>query len=150
MTDGDMHWTPPRCALSLPLIGAPGSEHRQSDLSLRHIPNLGGGENSEQSQPSTPADPTLTDSDHQIPFQILQVAWFLNALIDQHKEVNAQLIHEIQQTRIGHRRDLTTDRVNHAALATLSAELSIMANMLAQQHAANQEIEASPHKDDSI
>ena len=107
-------------------------------------------ENSGQSHPSAPADPTLIDPDHQIPVQILQVAWFLSALINQHPEVNAQLIHEIQQTRIGHRRDLTTDRVDHAALATLSAELSIMANVLAQQHAANQEIEASPQEDDSI
>ena len=107
-------------------------------------------ENSEQSQTPAPADPTLTDPDHQIPFQILQVAWFLSALIDQHPEVNAQLIHEIQQTRIGHRRDLTTEWVDHAALATLSAELSIMANMLAQQQAANQEIEDPPREDDSF
>ena len=107
-------------------------------------------ENSEQSQPSTPADPTLIDPDHQIPVQILQVAWFLSALINQHPEVNAPLIHEIQQARIGHRRDLKTDRVDHAALATLCADLSIMANMLAQQHAANQEIEASLQEDDSI
>ena len=78
------------------------------------------------------------------------MAWFLSALINQHPEVNAQLIHEIQQSRVGHRRDLQTDQVDHAAFATLCAELSIMANMLAQQQAANQEIVASPQEDDSI
>ena len=46
-------------------------------------------ENPEQSQPSTQADPTLTDPDHPIPYQILQVAWFLSALIEQH---NAPLL----------------------------------------------------------
>ena len=78
------------------------------------------------------------------------MASFLCALINQHPDINAQLIHEIQQTRVGQRRDLQTDQVDHAALATLSAELAIMANMLAQQQAANQAIVASPQEDDSI
>ena len=38
--------------------------------------------NPEQPQPSTPAEPTLTASDVQIPVQILQVAWFLSAFIE--------------------------------------------------------------------
>ena len=119
-------------------------------LSARQLLALLVRENPEQPQPSNPAEPTPTDSDEQIPVQILQVAWFLNAFIDQHKEVNAPLIQEIQRARIGHLRDLKTDRVDHAALATLCADLGIMAHRLAQQQAASQAIEVSPRDDDSI
>ena len=54
-------------------------------------------ENSEQEyvgtpQPPTPATHILTESDVQIPVQVLQAAWFLNAFIELHKEGNAELV----------------------------------------------------------
>ena len=107
-------------------------------------------ENSEQPTPPTPVTHTLTESDVQIPVQVLQVAWFLNAFIELHKEGNAALVREIQRTRIGTLRDLQTDRVDHRALANLCVDLGIMANRVAQQQAASQAIESSEPDDDSI
>ena len=59
-------------------------------------------------------------------------------------------VQEIRQGRVGHRRDLQQDQVNPAALATLCAELGILANLLTQQQAANQEIVESPQEDEGI
>ena len=69
---------------------------------------------------------------------------------NQNLEANAGLIQEIQRSPVGQLRDLRRDRVDHASLATLSAELGILANMLSQQHAASQEIAELSHEDDGI
>ena len=84
----------------------------------------------------------------QVPVQILQVAWFLNALLSENTEAAAGLIQQIQQNPIGQLRDLRNDRVDHESLATLCAELGIVASMLSQQQAASQEIAELSHDDD--
>ena len=106
-------------------------------------------ENSEQPPPPTTVTHNLIESDVQILVQVLQVAWFLNAFIELHKEGNAELVREIQRTRIGTIRDLRTDRLDHRALANLCVDLGIMANRLAQQQAASQAIESVERDDDS-
>ena len=107
-------------------------------------------EEAEHSPAPVPVAAPATDPDPQIPVQILQVAWFLQALINENPDMNAQLIHELQKGHVGQVGDLHQDRADPAALATLCAELSILANMLAQQYAANQEIEELPQEDDGI
>ena len=59
----------------------------------------------------------------------------MQALINENPDMDAQL-HQ--------------DRADPAALATLCAELGILANMLAQQYAANEEIAELPQEDDGI
>ena len=76
------------------------------------------------------------------------MAWFLNAFI-QLSRGNAALVHEIQRTRIGTLRDLRAEGVDHRALANLCVDLGIMAQRLAQQHAANRPIENVEQEDDS-
>jgi len=108
--------------------------------------------------PETPEHPPALGQDitpddtqsSQIPVQILQVAWFLSALLSEHPEANAGLTQQIQQRPIGQLRDLHNDRVDHASLATLCAELGILASMLSQQQAASQEIAELSHEDDGI
>ena len=87
-----------------------------------------------------PAPATTDTPTSEIPEQILQVAWFLMALINEHPDPNQGLLREIQQQPIGQLRDLRTDRVDHAALATLCADLGIAASYLSRQQAANQEM----------
>ena len=86
----------------------------------------------------------------QVPVQILQVAWLLSALLNENPEANAGLIQQIQQSPVGQLRDLGNDRVDHESLATLCAELGILASMLSQQQAASQEIAELSHEDDGI
>ena len=81
--------------------------------------------------------------------QVLQVAWLLTSIIEPHREGHPALIQEIMNTRPGTLRDLQTDRVDHGALADLCINFGIMANRLAQQHAANQLIHISEPDDDS-
>ena len=109
-------------------------------------------DNSEQEQTATPPPPTPvthTLTEVQIPVQVLQVAWFLNAFIELSREGNAALVDEIQRTRIGTLRDLRTEGVDHRALADLCVDFGIMAHRLAQQHAANRPIENVEQEDDS-
>ena len=96
------------------------------------------GEPSTASAPDpTPAN-TEDNQTPQIPNQILQVAWFLTALINMNQDTNARLIQELPEMPIGHLRDLHTDRLDHESLSNLSAHLGILANMLAQQQAVSQ------------
>ena len=109
-------------------------------------------DHSEQEQIVTPTPPnpvTLNGSDGQIPYQILQVAWFLKAFIELSREGNAALIEEIQRTRPGTLRDLRTEGVDHRASANLCVDFGIMAHRLAQQNAANHPIETVEQDDDS-
>ena len=70
-----------------------------------------------------PVQETTPDDNQppQIPDQILQVAWFLSALLNENPDTNAGLIQQIQQRPIGQLRGLRNDRVDHASLATLCA-----------------------------
>ena len=106
----------------------------------------------EPEQPSAPVQVITPDANPspQVPVQILQVAWFLSALLNENPEANAGLIREIQRGQVGQLRDLRRDRVDPASLGTLSAELGILANMLSQQHAASQAIAELSHEDDGI
>ena len=90
----------------------------------------------------------VANQSSQVPVQILQVAWFLTALLNANPGANAGLIQQIQQSPIGQFRYLRNDRVDHASLATLSAELGILANMLSQHQAAGQEIAEFSNDDD--
>ena len=103
-------------------------------------------------QPPAPVQEITPDDSQspQIPVQFLQVAWFLSALLNENPEANAGLIQQIQQRPIGQLRDLRNDRVDHESLATLCAELGILASMLSQQQAASQEIAELSHEDDGI
>ena len=74
----------------------------------------------------------------------------LVALINEHPDPNQGLLREIQQQPIGQLRDLRTDRVDHAALATLCADLGIAASFLSRQQAASQEIGDLTQEDDGI
>ena len=107
----------------------------------------------EPSPPSAPA-PTPANTDRnqssQIPNQILQVAWFLTALINTNQDTNARLIQELQEMPSGQPRDLHTDRVDHQSLANLSAHLGILADMLSQQQVVSQELADHSHEDDGI
>ena len=58
-----------------------------------------------------PADPPPSE----IPEQILQVAWFLMALMNEHPDANKGLLQQIQQQPIGQLRDLRRDRVDHTS-----------------------------------
>ena len=80
-------------------------------------------------QETTPDD----NQSPQVPNQILQVAWFLTALLNENPDTNAGLIQQIQQMPIGQPRDLHNDRVDPESLANLCAHLGILANMLSQQ-----------------
>ena len=65
-------------------------------------------------QPPAPVPETAPDDNQspQIPVQILQVAWFLNALLNENPEATAGLIHQIQQSPIGQLRDLRKSLVS--------------------------------------
>ena len=119
------------------------------------------GEHGSTSQPKAPrSNPTKRPQQHwhltmhqlrsRKPHPILQVAWFLNALLNENPDTDAGLIQQIQQRPIGQLRDLHNDRVDHASLATLCTQLGILANMLSQQQAASQEIAELSHEDDGI
>ena len=104
------------------------------------------GEHSEQEQPVTSVPPTEVTADEsagQIPVQILQVAAFLQAFLDLASEGNAALIEEIQirRTRPGTLRFLRTEAMDPQVLSNLFVDFGIMAERLAQQHAANHPIE---------
>ena len=99
---------------------------------------------SEQEQPVTSVPPTEVTADEsagQIPVQILQVAAFLQAFLDLASEGNAALIEEIRRTRPGTLRDLRTEAMDPQVLSNLFVDFGIMAERLAQQHAANHPIE---------
>ena len=101
---------------------------------------------SEQEQPVTSVPPTEVTADEsagQIPVQILQVAAFLQAFLDLASEGNAALIEEIQirRTRPGTLRFLRTEAMDPQVLSNLFVDFGIMAERLAQQHAANHPIE---------
>ena len=78
---------------------------------------------------SGPVQETTPDDNQspQIPNQILQVAWFLTALLNENPDINAGLIQKIQQMPIGQSRDLHNDRVDPDALENLCAHLGILA-----------------------
>ena len=99
-------------------------------------------------EPEQPPAPDITPDGN--PVQILQVAWFLSALLNENPEANAGLIQQIQQSPVGQLRDLRNDRVDHESFATLCAELGILASMLSQQQAASQEIAELSHEDGGI
>ena len=102
------------------------------------------GEHSEQEQPVTSVPPTEVTADEsagQIPVQILQVAAFLQAFLDLASEGNAALIEEIRRTRPGTLRFLRTEAMDPQVLSNLFVDFGIMAERLAQQHAANHPIE---------
>ena len=110
------------------------------------------GDNSEQEQTVTPLPPTevtVDESAGQIPLKILQVAWFLQAFLEFSSEGNAALIEEIRRARPGTLRDLRTKAIGPRALSNLFVDFGIMAERLAQQHAANQPIETVEQEDDS-
>ena len=67
----------------------------------------------EPEQPSAPVQVIIPDATQapQVPVQILQVAWFLSALLNENPEANAGLIREIQRGQVGQLRDLRRDRV---------------------------------------
>ena len=105
--------------------------------------------------PDTPGPVQETTPDDnqspQIPDQILQVAWFLSALLNENLDTNAGLIQQIRQRPIGQLRDLRHDRVDqHPQQPALCAELGILASMLSQQPAASQEIAELSHENDGI
>ena len=109
-------------------------------------------DHSEQEQTVTPLpsnEVTFNESAAQIPVQILQVAWFLQAFLEYSREGNAALIEEIQRTRPGTLRDLRAEGIDQRALANLFVDFGIMAQRLAQQHAANHPIETVEQEDDS-
>ena len=57
----------------------------------------------EQEQPSPPpTSGSVPETEAQIPVQILQVAWFLNSVIEANREGNTALIHEIRNTTPEH------------------------------------------------
>ena len=85
----------------------------------------------------------------QIPVKVLQVAWLLTSIIEIHREGHPALVQEIMNTRPGTLRDLQADRVDHGALADLCVNFGIMANMLAQQQAANQLVHISEQDEGS-
>ena len=102
------------------------------------------GDQSEQDQPVTPVPPTEVTADEsagRIPVQILQVATFLQSFLDFASEGNAPLVEEIRRTRPGTLRDLRTEGIDPRALSNLFVDFGMMAERLAQQHAANHPIE---------
>ena len=107
-------------------------------------------ENSEQSQHVDSEVPAPTDPNQTLPVQILQLACFLNGVMNENPIENAQLIREIEQTPPGQFRDFSRNPVDHNALANLATQLAILAHMLAQRHAAGQEIAETPVEDDNI
>ena len=109
--------------------------------------------NTEQEQTTTSSPPTsgtVPETETQIPVQILQVAWFLNSIIEAHSEGNAAWVHEIRNTTPGTLRDLQADRVDHAALVNLSLNLGIMINRLVQQHDPNSLLQISEREEDHL
>lgn len=123
-----------------PWLGAPtegATFEPYSEVTYHEVPD----DTPEPAPAPAPTEPPTSE----IPEQILQVAWFLMvlvALINEHPDPNQGLLREIQQQPIGQLRDLRTDRVDHAALATLCADLGIAASFLSRhrQQAASQEI----------
>ena len=115
-----------------------------------NVPTEGATFEPYEEPPPPSAAPTANTDDNQssqIPIQILQVAWFLTALINTNQDTNARLIQQLQEMPLGQRRDLHTDRVDHESLANLSAHLSILANMLSQQPAVSEELADHSHED---
>ena len=78
----------------------------------------------------------------QIPTPIMQLAWLLNSLIAQNADQNVELIRLLNSSTSATRRDLNGETVDRAVLSNLCAHLAILSNVLAQSHAANQEIPA--------
>ena len=76
----------------------------------------------------------------QIPTPILQLAWLLFSLINQNPDQNADLIHLVNASTSGSVNDLNGESLDRDILSNLSAQLAIVSNILAQSHAANQEI----------
>ena len=138
-TDGATSWTPTPYVPNWPTTGELGSE---SPLKVpRSSPYSDTYHEAPDVTPEPVPAPATTDTPtSEIPEQILQVAWFLMALINEHPDPNQGLLREIQQQPIGQLRDLRTDRVDHAALATLCADSGIAASYLSRQQAANQEM----------
>ena len=76
----------------------------------------------------------------QIPTPILQLAWLLFSLTDQNPDQNADSIHLLNTSTSGSVNDLNGESLARDVLFDLSAQLAIMFHILAQSHAANQEI----------
>ena len=76
----------------------------------------------------------------QIPTPILQLAWLLFSLIDQNPDQNAELTRLLNTCISGRINDLNGESLDRDVLSNLNAHVAIMSNILAQSHAANQEI----------
>ena len=83
----------------------------------------------------------------QIPTQILQLAWLLLSVIQQNPIENAGLLQDLATMPQGRLQDLNGSNLDRNTLSHLSSQLAIMANMLAQSHAAGQEIPDIPDDD---
>ena len=82
----------------------------------------------------------VSPTSQQIPTPILQLAWLLFSLTDQNLDQNADLIDLLNTSTSGSFNDLNGESLDRDVLSDLSVQLSIMSNILAQSHAANQEI----------
>ena len=78
----------------------------------------------------------------QIPTPITQLVWLLNGLIAQNPDQNADLIRLLSSSTSATHGDLSGENLDPAVLSNVSAHLAILSNILAQSHAANQEIPA--------
>ena len=102
VTERETHWTMIDSALSSPITGGIGLEHRRLVPVFEEYPVQ--GDQPEQDQHATPVPSTTAtanDSAGQIPVQILQVATFLQSFLEIASEGNAALIEEIRRTRPG-------------------------------------------------
>ena len=70
----------------------------------------------------------------------MQLAWLLFSLIDQNPDQNAELIRLRNTSTSGNISDLNGENLDCDVLPNLSAHLAIVSNILAQSHAAKQEI----------
>ena len=93
--------------------------------------------------------PQASSTSQRIPTSILQLAWLLFSLIDQNPDQNAELIRLLNTSTSGNVNDLNGENLARDVLSNLSAHVAIVSNILAQSHAANQEI-PSDLADDSI
>ena len=71
------------------------------------------------------------------------------SLINQNPTGNEGLIQDLQATPTGRLTDLNGQNLDRETLSHLSAQLGILANILAQSHAARQEIADIPDDEDS-
>ena len=85
----------------------------------------------------------------QIPTPILQLAWLLHSLIKQNPDRNADSIRLLNSSTSGTLGDLNGESLDRNTLSNLGAHLAIRSNILAQSHAANQEIPADLADDSS-